>query len=144
MIPEHNRTAKKANTSPGELSHTQCPGQEGNHSVRIRAHLEYKAQEEEMSPLGMAEEIGHGISVRREARAESDLPMRTAKADIRPRKHLILCDFKDQGLDTQWEAAEENDEVSIALTSPSCEHRCPKGLMVVLCTPSTLPKQRND
>lgn len=102
MIPEQDRTAKKANTSPGKLTHTQCPGQEENHSVPIRAHLEYKAQEEAMSPIGVAKEIGHGILVRREARVESCLPICTARADIRPRKHLLLCDFKDQGLGNVW------------------------------------------
>lgn len=102
MIPEQDRAAKKANTNPGKLTHTQCPGQEENHSVPIRAHLEYKAQEEEMSPIGMAEEIVQGILVRREARVESYLPICTARADIWPRKHLLLCAFKGQGLGDVW------------------------------------------
>lgn len=97
MIPEHNQAAKKANTSPGKLTHAQCPGQEENNSVPIRAHLEYKVQEE-MSPIGMVEEIGHGVLVRRGARAKSYLAICTSQADIWPRKHLILCDFKDQKL----------------------------------------------
>jgi len=80
VIPKHDRAAKKANTSPGKLIHTQCPGQEENHSVPIRAHLEYKVQEEEMSPRGTAEEIGHGTLVRREARVASYLPICTAKS----------------------------------------------------------------
>ena len=107
MIPEHDGAAKKANTALASShththTHTQCPGQEENHSVPIRAHLEYKAQEEGMSPIGMTEEIGHGILVRREARVERYLPICTARADIWPRKHLILCDFKDQGTEDVW------------------------------------------
>lgn len=102
MIPEHHRAAKKPDPSPGKLTDAQCPGQEENHSVPIRAHLEYKAQEGEMSPIGMAEEIGPGILVRSEARVESYLPICTARADIWPGTHLILCDFKDQGLGNVW------------------------------------------
>lgn len=95
MIPEHNRAAKKASTSPGKLTHAQCPGQEENHSVPIRAHLEYKAQEGETSPIGTVKDIGRGILVRRGARVESCLPVCTSRADIWPRKHFILRDSED-------------------------------------------------